>query len=72
MNPEKLDAALARLSERLKTSRREYIEALLALVFYVEEQARSGDVVARQLAEEVERKRDRMVTETLAAADVLI
>jgi N-acetylglucosamine kinase-like BadF-type ATPase len=63
--------AADRIKHRLKTSRREYQEALFALVPFVEEAARSGDELARRLIEDVERARVRMVSENMAAADVL-
>jgi hypothetical protein len=71
LNPAAQRAAV-RLSERLKTTRSEYLEALFSLVPYVEEAARSGDTFARLLVEDVERARVRMVSENMAAADVLL
>jgi hypothetical protein len=63
--------AADRIKNRLATTRNEYHEALLSLVPFVEQAARSGDDDARRLIEDVERARVRMVSENMAAADVL-
>ncbi len=57
------ERAAARVSEGLKTSRREYWTALLALEDYA--RGLDGDELARQLLEEVERARTNMVAENL-------
>jgi hypothetical protein len=56
LSPEELDAALEKLSERLKTAHRDYDIALLSLVPFVERHARAGDEDARRL-HEVSRER---------------
>ena len=63
--------AAARISDRLATSQRRYLEALFAVVDFVEEAARAGDPVAAELAECVETARVRMVSENIDAADML-
>lgn len=69
--PEGALRALDRLHDRLTTARREYLEALFSLVPFVEGAARSGDVHAEQLAEEVERARVRLVSDNLDAHETL-
>jgi hypothetical protein len=65
LSPAELDAGLEKLSQRLKTSRADYLEALFDLVPFVEQHARAGDEDARRLFEVVERARTRMVSENL-------
>jgi hypothetical protein len=64
--------ALDRLSERLSASQRAYLDALVALVPFVEEAARAGDNLAQHLLDEKERARVRMVSETMEAAALLL
>jgi len=70
LSPE-ADRAAARISDRLATSKRQYLEALFAVVAYAEEAARAGDRVAAELVEKVGTARVRMVSENMDAADLL-
>ena len=65
------DETLDRTAERLKTARTEYLGALFNLEPYVEERAANGDELARLLVAEVQRARERMVTENMSAAEMM-
>lgn len=63
--------AAKRISGQLKSARHGYWSALLDLKPFVEKAARAGDPDARRLLDEVERAYDVLLTENLAAADML-
>lgn len=63
--------ALDRLYVQLTDARREYLEAVFALVPFVEAAARSGDLYAEHLAGEVERTRVRLISENIDAHETL-